>query len=206
MKWDVRNLENEVVGKIDLHQDVFGVAVRPDILHRMVRWQLAKARSGNHQTKEIWAVSGTTKKPFKQKGTGRARQGSLRGPHMRGGAVVFGPHKRDHSFDLPKKVRKLALKTALASKFAEGKLVILDTFALEQAKAKFLSGRIEKNGWVKPLFIDGTELNINFSRAAGNLENVHLLPQQGANVQSILKCSTLILSKDAVQHLEARLA
>lgn len=206
MQWDVLNLENKKLGLIDLSDQVFGVATRPDIIHRMVRWQLAKARSGNHQTKEIWAVSGTTKKPFRQKGTGRARQGTLRGPHMRGGAVVFGPHKRDHSFDLPKKVRKLALRSVLAMKASEGSLVILDDFDLKKGKAKDLSSLIQKNGWKAPLFIGGAELNENFFKASRNLAKVNVLPQQGANVYSIMKCGTLVLSKDAVHHLEARLA
>lgn len=206
MKLSVKTLENKAVGEVTLSGSVFALPMRPDILHRMVRWQRAKARSGNHQTKEIWAVSGTTKKPHKQKGTGRARQGSLRGPHMRGGAVVFGPHTRDHSFDLPKKVRKLALKTALSAKYAEGKLVVVDSLKMETSKANELWKLLENNNWTSPLFIDGTEVNVNFQKASGNLKNVHLLPQQGANVLSILKCDTLILSKDALHHLEARLS
>ncbi|MEI8321391.1 MAG: 50S ribosomal protein L4 [Alphaproteobacteria bacterium] len=206
MKLAVKNFENESVGEISLAQAIFGLPSRPDILHRMIRWQQAKARSGNHQTKEIWAVSGTTRKPHKQKGTGRARQGSLRGPHMRGGAVVFGPHKRDHSFDLPKKVRKLALRTALSAKYAAGKLVIVDSLSFKSMKAKELAVVLEKNQWTSPLFIDGVELNTNFQKASQNLKNVHLLPQQGANVQSILKCDILVLSKDALHHLEARLS
>lgn len=205
MQWDVVSLENKKLESIDLNDLVFGVPARADIIHRMIRWQLAKARSGNHQTKEIWAVSGTTKKPFRQKGTGRARQGTLRGPHMRGGAVVFGPHKRDHSFDLPKKVRKLALKSVLAMKAAQGALVVLDALDLKNGKAKELSSLIKKNGWNAPLFIGGTELNENFCKASSNLVNVNVLPQQGANVYSIMKCGTLVLSKDAVHHLEARL-
>ncbi len=206
MKCEVKNIKNEVVGSLELSSSIFEGDVRPDILHRMVRWQMAKARSGNHQTKEIWAVSGTTRKPHKQKGTGRARQGSLRGPHMRGGAVVFGPHVRDHSFDLPKKVRKLALRCVLAAKAREGALVILENFDLKTPKSQLLSSHLSENGWVSPLFIDGSSVNENFLRASRNLVNVHCLPQQGANVLSILKCKTLILSKDAVHHLEARLS
>jgi large subunit ribosomal protein L4 len=205
MNWDIKDLDNKKVGSVDLNDQVFSAAPRPDIIHRMVRWQLAKARSGNHQTKEIWAVRGTTKKPFAQKGTGRARAGSLRAPQMRGGAVIFGPHKRDHSFDLPKKVRKLALRSILASKAAEGSLVIVDAFELKNPKAKELNSILQKNGWNSPLFIGGTELNENFCKASRNLVNVNVLPQQGANVYSIMKCKTLVLSKDALHHLEARL-
>lgn len=205
MKWDTKTLDNKKSGSIELSDGVFGVPVRSDIIHRMVRWQMAKARSGNHQTKEIWAVQGTTKKPHRQKGTGNARQGSLRGPHMRGGAVVFGPHKRDHAFDLPKKVRKLALKTILSSKVSDGSLVIVDDLKAMEPKAKILKAMIEKNGWFSPLFIGGESLDQNFCKASKNLPYVNVLPQQGANVLSILKCKTLVLTKDAVHHLEARL-
>ena len=205
MKCDIKTLDNKTAGSIELSASVFGMPVRADIIHRMIRWQTAKARSGNHQTKEIWAVQGTTKKPFRQKGTGNARQGSLRGPHMRGGAVVFGPHKRDHSFDLPKKVRKLALKTILSSKLSDGSLVVIDELKASEPKAKSLKALISKNGWSSPLFIGGAELDHNFCKASQNLAHVHVLPQQGANVLSIMKCKTLVLTKDAVHHLEARL-
>lgn len=207
MQFDLKSLENKTLGKIALSDAIFSVPLRLDILHRMVRWQDAKARSGSHQTKEIYAVSGTTKKPYKQKGTGNARQGSLRAPHMRGGAVVFGPHVRDHSFSLPKKVRKLALKLALSAKCSAGKLVVVDQLSFsENGKAKDLSNLIEKNKWRSPLFIGGECLDVSFERASRNLQNVHILPQQGANVKSILKCDTLVLSQDAVHHLEARLS
>ena len=205
MKWDIKTLDNKSAGTMDLSEHVFGSPVRADIVHRMIRWQMAKARSGNHQTKEIWAVSGTTKKPFRQKGTGNARQGSLRSPHMRGGAVVFGPHKRDHSFDLPKKVRKLALRTILSTKVAEGSLIIVDELKSAEVKSKTLKAIIEKNGWSHPLFIGGEVLDQNFCKASRNIPHVNVLPQQGANVLSILKCKTLVMTKDAIHHLEARL-
>src|SRR5229473_404565 len=126
MKLAITNLDNKEVGSIDLAEAVFGLPVRRDILARMVNWQLAKRRAGTHKTKGISDVQGTTKKPWKQKGTGRARQGSLRSPQFRGGAVIFGPHPRDHGYDLPKKVRQLALKTALSSKVASGELLVVE--------------------------------------------------------------------------------
>src|ERR1700741_5447411 len=127
MKLTVRNLDNEEVGDIELADDVFGLPIRRDILARVVNWQLAKRRAGTHKTKGISEIRGTTKKPYKQKGTGRARQGSLRSPQFRGGARIFGPVVRSHAFSLQQKVRKLALKTALSAKAAAGQLVIIDT-------------------------------------------------------------------------------
>jgi large subunit ribosomal protein L4 len=205
MKLSVKNLDNEDVGEIELSEDVFGVKVRPDILARMVNWQLAKRRAGTHKTKGISDIQGTTKKPFKQKGGGRARQGSLRSPQFRGGAVIFGPVVRSHAFGLQKKVRRLALKTALSAKQAEGKLIVLDAARLDQGKTKLLSERLTKLGWSSVLIIDGATLDVNFARAASNLPKVDVLPQQGANVYDILRRDTLVLTRDAVQQLEARL-
>jgi len=205
MKLDVISLENQTVGSIDLADEVFGVEVRTDLLARMVNYQLAKRRSGNHKTKQIWEVSGTTKKPYKQKGTGRARQGSLRSAQFRGGGVIFGPVVRSHAHDLPKKVRKLALKCALSAKAAEGKLVVLDAARLETHKTKELAARLNTLGWKSVLFIDGQDLNINFARSTQNIPYVDVLPEQGANVYDILRHDTLALTKDAVQALEARL-
>lgn len=205
MKLAVTSLDNRSVGDIDLAEEVFGVPVRKDILARMVHWQLAKRRAGTHKTKGISDVQGTTKKPWRQKGTGRARQGSLRSPQFRGGAVIFGPVVRSHEFDLQKKVRRLALKTALSAKQAEGKLVVLDQATLAQPKTKDLAQRFEKLGWGSVLIIGGAVLDENFARAARNLPEVDVLPQQGANVYDILRRDTLVLTRDAVQHLEARL-
>src|ERR671938_1168523 len=136
MKVQVKSLDNKDLGEIELADEVFGVEVRKDILARMVNWQLAKRRQGTHKTKGISEISGTTKKPYRQKGTGRARQGSLRSPQFRGGAVIFGPVVRSHAFGLQKKVRRLALKTALSAKHADGKLVVLDAAAVDKAKTK----------------------------------------------------------------------
>jgi large subunit ribosomal protein L4 len=205
MKCPVTNLDAQQVGDIELDDSVFGLPVRKDILARMVNWQLAKRRAGTHKTKGISEISGTTRKPYKQKGTGRARQGSLRSPQFRGGAVIFGPVVRSHAHDLPKKVRKLALKTALSSKQADGKLVVIDTARLDGARTKELAGRLGRLGWNSVLVIDGPVVDENFRRAAANIPAVDLLPQQGANVYDILRRDTLVLTREAVQHLEARL-
>jgi large subunit ribosomal protein L4 len=205
MKLAVKDLDNQDVGSIDLAEDVFGLPVRRDILARMVNWQLAKRRAGTHKTKGISDVQGTTKKPWRQKGTGRARQGSLRSPQFRGGGIIFGPVVRSHEFGLQKKVRRLALKTALSAKQAEGKLVVLDAAKLSDGKTKVLAQRLEKLGWHSVLIIDGPMVDENFARAARNLPQVDVLPQQGANVYDILRRDTLVLTRDAIQHLEARL-
>jgi large subunit ribosomal protein L4 len=188
-----------------LADEVFGAKVRPDILARVVNWQLAKRRAGTHKAKGISDIQGTTKKPWRQKGTGRARQGSLRSPQFRGGAVIFGPVPRDHGFSLQKKVRRLGMLSALSAKQADGKLVVLDSANLPAAKTKELAQRFKKLGWQSVLIIDGPEVDQGFARAARNLPKVDVLPQQGANVYDILRRDTLVLTRAAVEHLEARL-
>jgi large subunit ribosomal protein L4 len=205
MKLSVKTLDNKDAGSIDVSDDVFGQPSRPDILARMVRWQLAKRRAGTHDTKEIGEISGGGKKPRPQKGSGRSRQGSTRSPQWRGGAVIFGPTPRSHAHDLPKKVRKLALKTALSTKQAEGKLIVIDGTKLDKPKTADLAKRFATLGLSSVLIIDGAAVDINFARAARNLPGVDVLPQQGANVYDILRRDILVLTKDAVQHLEARL-
>jgi large subunit ribosomal protein L4 len=205
MKLTVRNLDNQEVGDIELADEVFGLPVRRDILARVVNWQLAKRRAGTHKAKGISDISGTTKKPYKQKGTGRARQGSQRSPQFRGGAVIFGPVVRSHEFDLQKKVRRLGLKTALSAKQAEGKLVVIDAATVEEAKTKALRARFDALGWESVLIIGGAVLDQGFARAARNLPKVDVLPQQGANVYDILRRDLLVLTRDAARQLEARL-
>ncbi len=205
MKITIKTLDNKSAGEVELNEALFGLTVRKDILQRVVEWQRAKARSGTHKTKGISEISGTTKKPFKQKGTGRARQGSLRSAQMRGGATIFGPVVRSHAYSLPKKIRQLGLKLALSAKQAQGQLIVIDTFASTSAKSKDLSPKLEALGLVKPLFIGGAELDNNFVLAARNLKNVDVLPTQGANVYDILKHKELVLSKDALAQLEERL-
>lgn len=204
MKYDIRNLENEKVGEIDLSSDIFGLPKRADILARMVNFQLAKRRSGNHQTRGISLVRGTTRKPWKQKGTGRARQGSLRSPQFRGGAIIFGPVVRDHAIGLPKKVRRLALKTALSVKVSEGKLIVLDSLELTEVKTKLVFHKLQVLGIKNALFIDGENVQKEFSLSVRNLPNIDVLPQQGLNVYDILKRDTLVLTKAAIESLEQR--
>jgi large subunit ribosomal protein L4 len=170
----------------------------------MVNYQLAKRRSGNHKTKQIGEISGTGKKPYSQKGTGNARQGSLRSPQFRKGAVIFGPVVRDHAHSLPKNVRKLALKTALSAKQAEGKLVILDAATAKSHKTKEMAKTLETLGLISALIIDGTP-DVNFTRAVRNIKHIDVLPEKGINVYDILRRDTLVLTKEAVAQLEARL-
>jgi len=205
MKCKVINLDNKAAGEIDLADEVFGAAVRKDLLARMVNWQLAKRRAGTHKVKTVSEVSGTTKKPYRQKGTGRARQGSLRSNQFRGGGTIFGPVVRDHAHKLQKKVRAAALRSALSAKQADGKLIVLDDAKLNEPKTKELVSRFGKLGWSNVLIVGGAELDGNFTRAAANIPNVDVLPSQGANVYDILRRDMLVLTKEAVQNLEARL-
>ena len=205
MKLTVRNLDNEEIGELELADEVFGLPIRRDILARVVNWQLAKRRTGTHKTKGISEIRGTTKKPYKQKGTGRARQGSLRSPQFRGGARIFGPVVRSHAFDLQKKVRRLGLKIALSAKQDEGKLVLIDAAHVGEAKTKALRARLAALGWDSVLIIDGSVVEENFVRATRNLPGVDVMPQQGANVYDILRRDTLVLTREAVRQLEARL-
>jgi large subunit ribosomal protein L4 len=208
MKLKVTDISNKALGEVEIDDavfaDIFGRVVRKDILARAVNWQLAKRRSGNHKTKEIGDISGTTKKPYAQKGTGNARQGSLRSPQFRGGATIFGPVVRSHAHDLPKKVRKLALKNALSAKHKDGKLVVWDETSAG-GKTKDLAKQFAKLGWNSVLVIDGPEVNAKFAQAARNIPNVDVLPQQGANVYGILRRDTLVLTKGAMEHLVERL-
>ncbi|MBI1273133.1 MAG: 50S ribosomal protein L4 [Alphaproteobacteria bacterium] len=205
MKASVVNLENKKVGEVELADAVFGVEAREDILARMIHWQLAKRRSGTHSTKEIWAVQGTTKKPHSQKGTGSARQGSKRSPQFRGGAVIFGPHPRSHAYNMPKKVRVQALCMALAAKQKEGKLIVLEAAKVDAPKTKQLAQQLTKIGAMNALIVDGANLDLAFARAARNLPFVDVLPEQGVNVYDIVRHDTLVLTKNAVEQLQARL-
>ena len=205
MKVDVIDLDARQVGEIELADDVFGVPVRADLMHRTVRWQLAKRRAGTHKTKAVSELRGSTRKPFKQKGTGRARAGTRRAPHHRGGVAMFGPVLRDHAHKLPKKVRKLALKSALSSKQADGKLSVVDSLDLGSARTRVLAERLGKLGWSSALVIDGDEVDAGFARAARNLTELLVLPQQGANVYDILRRDRLVLTRKAAETLQARL-
>jgi large subunit ribosomal protein L4 len=204
MKTTVKNLKNEEVGEIELDEAVFGVPLRTDLLARMVNYQLAKRRSGNHKAKGVSEISGTTKKPHRQKGTGRARQGSLRSPQFRGGAAIFGPVVRSHAHDLPKKVRALGLRLALSAKLKDGGLVIMDAVKLKEAKTKAFRDQLAKLGFSSALIIDGAEVETNLGLAARNVPYVDVLPVQGINVYDILRRDTLVLTRAAVDALEER--
>ncbi len=205
MKVDILNLDAKTVGSIELDDSVFGADVRKDLMHRYVAWQQNKARSGTHATKTVSQVSGTTAKPFNQKGTGRARQGTLRATQARGGGISHGPIPHSHATALPKKVRRLALRSALSAKQAAGQLIVLDEAKLTDPKTKALIAGFKKLGLTSALILDGAEIDENFARAARNIIGIDVLPSAGANVYDILRRQVLVLTKDGVNALEARL-
>jgi large subunit ribosomal protein L4 len=206
MEVTISTLDQGEAGTIELSPAVFGQPVRADILQQVVRWQQAKRRQGTHKTKTRGEIKATTRKMYKQKGTGRARHGAATTTQFRGGGKSFGPVPRDHAHSLPKKVRKLGLKVALSSKLAEGKLVVLDQASLEGPKTKPLAAAVGKWGWKNALVIDGDALDRNFTLAARNLVGLQLLPIAGANVFDILRRDVLVLTTAAVRGLEERLA
>lgn len=205
MKCPVTTLDNKKAGEIELKDEVFALPVRQDILSRVVAWQLARRRSGTASTKTRGEVRGSTRKIYRQKGTGRARHGAIRANIFRGGGVAHGPRPRDFSVDLPKKVRRLGLKTALSAKAAEGRLIVIDAAKADKPRTGELRRKLEALGLGKTLIVCGEQLDENFSLAARNIVGVDVLPQIGANVHDILRHDTLVLTKEAVQALEARL-
>jgi large subunit ribosomal protein L4 len=204
MQADVTTLDAKKAGTVELPDDVFGLEPRPDILHRMVRYQLAKRRSGTAHVKDRSEINATTAKMYRQKGTGRARHGSKKAPIFRGGGKAFGPKPRSFAFDLPKKVRALALKHALSAKAKSDALVVIDKCELKDAKTKELKSLFSKLGLTSALIIDGAEVQEAFAKAARNLPRIDVLPVQGINVYDILNHDTLVLTKAAVEALEAR--
>ncbi|MDR1691686.1 MAG: 50S ribosomal protein L4 [Rickettsiales bacterium] len=204
MKHDVVSIDNKVVGSVDLKKEIFGLEVRQDILHRVVNWQLDKARQGTHSTKGISEISGTTKKPFAQKGTGRARQGSLRSPQMRGGAIIFGPKSRDHGYDLTKKFRALGLKMALSSKMADKNIIILESEKLKTNKTKDLVKLLNGLNLKSALFVGDKGFDENFKNAITNVKHMDIIPAIGLNVYDILHHNTLVLTKDGLSAVEKR--
>ena len=201
MKQEIKDFDDKKIREISLDKSIFGLESKDEIIYRMIRYQLAKKRSGNHKTK---GISGSTRKPFKQKGTGSARQGSRRSPQMRGGSVIFGPLVRSHSHKLPKKIRVLALKMALSVKFKEGKLKILNDFKISKPKTSLLRNKLSNLKINSALFIDGNEIEKNFKFAARNVPDIDLLPLIGINVYDIIKRDYLVLSEDALKGLEER--
>ena len=204
MKADIQTLEAKKAGSVELADHIFGLEPRADILHRMVQWQLLKRQSGTHKTKGRSEINRTKKKMYKQKGTGGARHGSRRPGIFVGGGKAFGPVVRSHAIDLPKKVRALALRHALSSKAKTSDIIILESVELKEPKTKGLKTRFEKLGLVNALIVDGAELNKNFTLAARSLINIDVLPVQGINVYDILRRRKLVLTKAAVEALEAR--
>jgi len=205
MKLDVISLDGAAAGSIDLDEALFGLDPRADILHRVVRWQRAKAQAGTHSTLGKSDVSYSTKKIYKQKGTGGARHGSKKAPIFRHGGVYKGPQPRSHAHDLPKKFRALGLRHALSAKAKAGELVILDAATMAEAKTSMLAKHAQELGWKRVLIIDGASVDANFALAARNIEGIDVLPTMGANVYDILKRDTLVITKAGVEALEARL-
>lgn len=204
--WITSFLTSEKMGILDLHDDVFGAHPRIDILHRVVVWQRAKIRAGNAKTKDRSEVSGGGRKPRPQKGSGRARQGSIRAPHYRGGGVAHGPRgPKSYDYALPKRVRSMGLRTALSVKYAQGDLTIVDSMEITNHKTKTFLSLMELHGWKSVLLVDGGDVNLNLCRATSNVQKVDVLPSRGLNVYSILLHDTLVLSLGAVRMLEEKL-
>jgi large subunit ribosomal protein L4 len=204
MKLDVIKLDGGKAGSVELGDEIFGLEPRADILHRVVRWQRNKAQAGTHKVKTRSEVSYSTKKIYRQKGTGGARHGSRKAPIFRKGGIYKGPTPRSHAHDLPKKVRALGLKHALSAKVKDGSLVIIENIESD-GKTASLAKQVKNLGWKRALIIDGAEVNENFIRAAANIDGLDVLPSMGANVYDILKRDTLVLTKAGVEALEARL-
>lgn len=206
MQVEILNLDGKAVGKVNLQDSIFGIDPRADILHRVVTWQRANARAGTHAVKTVSDVAGSGKKAFKQKKTGNAREGERYNVHMRGGGVVHGPVVRDHSIDLPKKIRSLGLKMALSSKVKDGSLIVIDSEKMKEAKTSTLAKQLKKMNIGSALFVGAESLDENFKKSAANIINVDVLPTIGLNVLDILKHDKLVLTADAVKAVEARLA
>ena len=206
MKADAIKLDGKSAGSIDLNDAIFGLEPRADILHRVVRWQRNSAMAGTHDVKGRSEVKYSTKKIYRQKGTGGARHGSRGAPIFRGGGTYKGPTPRSHAHDLTKKFRKLGLRHALSAKVAAGELVIVDNIDMKDAKTSALAKTVGALGWKRALIIDGAEVNADFLQASRNIETLNVLPSQGANVYDILEADTLVLTKAGVEALEARLS
>ncbi len=204
MQIEIKTLDNGSAGTAELPDELFGAEPRPDILARVVHWQQAKRRAGTHKTKGMGEVQGTTKKPYRQKGTGNARQGSLRAPQFRTGGVVHGPVVRSHEYSLPKKVRRLGLISALSQKARDGKLVVLDA-ATGAPRTRELAAKLKALGWTSALIVDHT-VDTGFLLASRNIVGIDVLPTIGANVYDILAHDVLAITTAGVAGLKERLA
>jgi large subunit ribosomal protein L4 len=205
MKVDVIKLDGKKAGSVDLDEALFGLEPRADILHRVVRWQRNNAQAGTHKVKTRSETSYSTKKIYRQKGTGGARHGDRNAPIFRKGGIYKGPTPRSHGHELTKKFRKLGLRHALSAKMAEGRVVVIESIAMADAKTSSLAKQVKEMGWKRALIIDGADVDANFMLAARNIEGLDVLPSMGANVYDILKRDTLVLTKAGVEALEARL-
>ncbi len=207
MKKSILNLKNKTVGNIELDSNIFGVKKLPDLIHQYIRYQNAKSRQGSHKTKTRSEVSGRSKKPFSQKGTGNARQGSSKPPNFRGGAVSMGPVNRDHSFNLNKKEKKLALKSALSIKFTEDKVLIIDTFEVKSFKTKELYSDLKQFDYKSALFIHSkTGIDKNFKLASSNLPKVSILNQKGINVKDLITYDKIFIEQKSIDEITERLS
>jgi large subunit ribosomal protein L4 len=204
MELKITTLDGNDVGSVTLSDAIFGLMPRPDLLQRCVNWQLSRRQAGTHKSKGRSEINRTTKKIYRQKGTGGARHGAASAPQFRGGGKAFGPVVRSHAIDLPKKVRALALKHALSAKAKDGAIVVVDKAAVDGAKTKALRGHFDKLGFANALIVDGAEIDGNFRIAARNIPNIDVLPVQGINVYDIMRRRTLVLTKAALDALEAR--
>ena len=206
MKADAIKLDGKSAGSVELSDAIFGLEPRADILHRVVRWQRNNAQAGTHKVKTRSEVNYSTKKIYRQKGTGGARHGARSAPIFRGGGVYKGPTPRSHGHELPKKVRKLGLMHALSAKAVAGELVIIDSIDVKDVKTKTLAAQVKELGWKRALIIDGADVNADFVQAARNIAGLDVLPTMGANVFDILKRDTLVITKAGLEALEARLS
>ncbi len=205
MQVEIKTLDGGAAGSAELPDALFAATPRKDIIARVIHWQMAKRRAGTHKTKGMGEVSGTTRKPYKQKGTGNARQGSLRAPQFRTGGRVHGPVVRSHEYDLPKKVRRLGLISALSLKQAEGKLIVLDSATGGTGKTKDLVAKLKVLGWTSALVVDHT-VDVGFLRASANIVGVNVLPTVGANVHDIIRHDMLVVTTAGIEGLRERLS
>ena len=207
MKKPILNLKNDTVKDVNLDPNIFGIKTYPDIIHQYIRYQNAKSRQGSHKTKSRSEVNGRAKKPFSQKGTGNARQGSNKPPNFRGGATSMGPIVRDHSFNLNKKEKKLALKSALSNKINENKVVFIDTFKVETFKTKELQAKLVHFNFNSALFIHCQEgVDKNFKLASSNLPKVSLLNNKGLNVKDIITFDKIFIEEKSIDEISKRLS
>ena len=207
MKKSILNLKNKTVGDIELDTNIFAIKKLPDLIHQYIRYQNAKSRQGSHKTKSRSEVNGRSKKPFSQKGTGNARQGSNKPPNFRGGAVSMGPVNRDYTFSLNKKEKKLALKSALSSKFNEDKVVIIDSFEIKSFKTKELFSDLKKFDYQSALFIHSENgIDKNFKLASSNIPKISILSQKGINVKDLISFDKIFIEKKSINEISKRLS